>query len=168
MRMTLRDIPLVLIAALLAHVGCGEATHVLVESQALLVTASDTLPKNLVSRSELVVAAADGGVTVVVENVTVTVRQEADGRSVATVSASGVLHAGVPVDILLFEVLMAPSHARGAWIERADASVPSARHPAQLAAGEEGRWHWQTRATTDEHISEGLVVRVRLVYEALV
>jgi hypothetical protein len=159
--------PFVWVLALLAQVGCGEATHVLVESHPILVTPSDALPKNLVSHAELIVAAPDGGVTVVVERVAVTVRQDVDEQHVATVSVSGVLRANVPADILLLEVLLEPAAVGAPWVEHADVSVPFALYPTQLAAYEEGEWHWQTRATTDASITGGLVVRVRLVYEVL-
>ena len=161
------NIPLAILLVLLALAGCGEAIHVLVESQPILITPSATLPKNLVSRSEFFVAAPDGGMTAVVENVSVTLRQDGEGRPVATLTASGVLRANVPANILLFEVVLTPSHPKAIWTARTDAGATLASYPTQLAASEEGRWHWQSSATTDSLISDGLVVRVRLAYEAL-
>ena len=159
--------PSLILGAFLATLGCGEARHTLVESQPVLITPSGQLPKNLVGRAELIVLSPNGEVTAVVDRVHIILREDEHGVTTATVSASGTLSARVPADILLFEVVLRPSHPGAAWSERSDVGARMVDYPTQLAAGEAGSWHWQAHATTDERIVDGLIVRARLVYEAL-
>ncbi|MBT3271140.1 hypothetical protein HN371_28630 [Candidatus Poribacteria bacterium] len=159
--------PSLVLVALLAAFGCGEATHTLVESPPVLIGPTGQLPNDLVGRAELIVLSPDGGVTAVVDRVHIILREDQHGVTTATVTASGTLSARVPADILLFEVVLEPSHPGAAWSERDGLGAKLVDYPTQLAAGERGSWHWQAQATTDDHIAEGLIVRARLVYEAL-
>ncbi|MEO2004242.1 MAG: hypothetical protein ABGY41_09095 [Candidatus Poribacteria bacterium] len=146
--------------------GCGEARHVLIESLPVLITPSAALPKNLVSPAQLVIASPEGDVEAAIDRITVTLRDDRDGGTMVTVTASGTIHARVPANILHFRLLLAPADPGAAWVE-GEVAADVVQYPRQLAAGDEGKWHWQLHVVTDDRIATGVEVRTRLIYEVL-
>ena len=166
MSLTLRSaVHLVWVAALILG-GCGEARHVLIEAQPVLITPSAALPKNLVSPAQLVIASPEGEVEVSIDRISVTLRDDRDGGKIVSVTASGTIHARVPANILHFSLRLAPADPNAAWVESEETAL-AIQYPTQLAAGAEGAWRWQAHIVTDDRIATGVEVRTRLVYEAL-